>query len=237
MNNQFALDPVAAPTPFESAVLQSCQFPLAKEKSVCLHQLLVPWLSKLAARNNLLFSIWLQGPELHRSDAAKLLVSHGREWMPDIGLGIRPDGEPPRMLKSDDFNKRKWNDPVTLKHETAFCLMADTDAAFAAYSSLCGSGAITLCLLDSSLDEYLEEQRILWLPTIVEPAFRAHPFYMPIFQRSTLRNIESATLGQWMGRSRLYLRESREDLGIFVISSIGGSLSILQEDIVDSRSR
>ncbi len=97
--------------------------------------------------------------------------------MPDIGLAVRPDGEPPRMLRAEDFRKRRWDEPVKPKHETAFHLMNGAVAAESAFPLLCGSGTVLYCLLDAPVELYLAGQRALWLPTIVEPAFRASVLY------------------------------------------------------------
>ncbi|GGG85005.1 hypothetical protein [Edaphobacter dinghuensis] len=223
------LERISIEPPFEAAVLKTEKLPLDAEAGERLSKVLLPWLQELAEAMSLEHAMWLQGAELHRNGAVDLLVSHGAKWMPDIGLGIRPDGEPPRMLRADDFRKRRWNDPVKLKHETAFHLAGGAVAAKSAIRLLCGSGTVLYCLLDAPIQVYLAEQRELWLPTIQEPAFRAHPFYMPFFDAKGLENKESSRLMSWMGRARLYLRESSEDEGIVIVTSIAGALDLLQD--------
>lgn len=223
------LERVPIDSPFEAAILKTGKLPLDKEAGESLGRVLLPWLRELAERMSLEHAMWLQGAELHSSNAVDLLVKHGAEWMPDIGLGIRPDGEPPRMLRDDDFRKRRWNDPIKIKHETAFHLAGGAAAAESAIRLLCGSGTMLYCLLDAPVQIYLAEQRALWLPTIQEPAFRAHPFYVPFIDAGSLGNKEASRLMSWMGRARLYLRESTEDEGLVIVSSIVGALNLLQE--------
>jgi hypothetical protein len=223
------LERISVASPLEAAVLRTGQFPLDKDVSERLVRVLQPWIQALAEKESLEQAMWLQGAELHRSDAVDLLVKHGAEWMPDIGLGVRPDGEPPRMLRADDFRKRRWDAPIKPKHETAFHLMNGVVAAKSAFRLLCGSGTVLYCLLDAPVQIYLAEQRELWLPKIVEPAFRAHPFYMPLIHTTSLEKEEISTLLRWMGRARLYLRESVEDEGVMIVSSVAGALDLLQD--------
>lgn len=229
------LERISIESPFEAAVLKIGELPLSREAGESLSNILLPWLQELAEGMGLEHAMWLQGAELHRSGAVDLLVSHGAEWMPDIGLGIRPDGEPPRMLRADDFRKRRWNDPVKLKHETAFHLAGGAVAAKSAIRLLCGSGTVLYCLLDAPIQIYLAEQRELWLPTIQEPAFRAHPFYVPFIDAGSLERKEPSRLMSWLGRARLYLRESSEDAGIVIVTSIAGALDLLQDRYAESR--
>jgi hypothetical protein len=223
------LERIPVASPLEAAVLRTGRFPLDKDVCESLAQVLQPWVQALAEKESLEQAMWLQGAELHRSDSVDLLVKHGAEWMPDIGLGVRPDGEPPRMLRADDFRKRRWDAPIKPKHETAFHLMNGAVAAKSAFRQLCGSGTVVYCLLDAPVQVYLAEQRTLWLPKITEPAFRAHPFYIPFLQAGSLEKEDIATLLLWMGRARLYLRESVEDEGVIVVSSVAGALDLLQD--------
>lgn len=223
------LERISVASPLEAAVLRTGRFPLDKKVRESLVGVLQSWFQTLAEKESLEQAMWLQGAELHRSDTVDLLVKHAAEWMPDIGLGVRPDGEPPRMLRDDDFRKRRWDAPIKPKHETAFHLMNGAVAAKSAFRQLCGSGTVVYCLLDAPVQVYLAEQRMLWLPKITEPAFRAHPFYMPLIHTSSLEKKDIATLLLWMGRARLYLRESVEDEGVLVVSSVAGALDLLQE--------
>jgi hypothetical protein len=59
--------------------------------------------------------------------------------------------------------------------------------------------------------------RELHLPPIIEEALRAHPFYMPLLEAKSLRNVTADFLDSWMGSARVYLRESVEDHGELLI--------------------
>jgi len=218
------LEELRVAEPFEAAVLKAGPFPLAADLRGELQQWMLEWIHRWADKSSLQAAMWLQGSELHKGGVADLLVKHAAEWMPDLGLAIRPDGEPPRMMRPDDFNKRHWKDPITPKHETAVHLMNGGAAIDAAFATLFGSGGVIYCLLTGDASEYLAEQREIWLPRIVEPAFRAHPFYMPLLQARSVTEATPGALLRWMGKARLYLRESAEDEGVLIVSSIPGAM-------------
>ena len=215
------LENISLPAPLRAVFLKVGDFPLSKDHSAVLAGFLQSWLHEIADEFHLLSAMWLQGPVMHRREAVDLVVNHARAWMPDLGLGIRPGGEPPRLLDVEDLNKLKWNEMPKPKHETAFHLAKGSQAADAAFPLFCGTGAVVYCLLGASPEVFLREQREEWLPTIEAPAFRAHSFYLPFFDRKCLEGRTSSLLLQWMGRAIVYLRESTEDNGILVLSSRG----------------
>jgi hypothetical protein len=167
---------------------------------------------------------------MHHAKALDLLVDNARNWMPDLGIGIRPDGEPPRMLNASDLSKLKWNEMPKIKHETIFRLASDLAPA-SALPKFCGSGALLYCLLESPVENYLSEQRELWLPAIHDPAFRAHSFYLPLFERQSLEEREPSILLKWMGSAAVYLRENIEENGVLILSSRKDALDRLCHDL------
>src|ERR1700750_730427 len=222
------LERIPTSAPFETVFLHMDRFPLARKDSAPLIAVLKPWLQKLADRLQLQPALWLQGKALHTPETVNLLVEHARDWMPDLGLGIRPGGEPPRMLNAEDLNQLKRDQMPRPKHETACFLMNGAETALPLFF---GTGAVIYCLLSASAEVYLKEQGELWLPTIQDPAFRAHPFYLPLLDCKSLENQPSSTLEQWMGRAVFYLRESPENGGVLIVSSISEALEQLELDL------
>ena len=213
------LERIRVAAPLCAAFLHVGPFPMDIECAAALAAVLQNWFRECVDRFDLKPAMWLQGPALHSSEAVNLLVDHAREWMPDLGLGIRPGEEPPRMINAGDLSKLRWDQTPQPKHETAFHLMNGVRAADSALPLFCGTGVVLYCLLEASAEVYLREQRELWVPTIQDPAFRAHSFYIPFFGRRVLAEHTAPHLLEWMGRAIVYLRESIEDNGILVLSS------------------
>ncbi|MFT4113656.1 hypothetical protein [Silvibacterium sp.] len=100
------------------------------------------------------------------------------EWIPDIGLLLRPRDEPPRMLNQKDLDATPWNEMPTLRYETALHLLCDIPDSLAALEQLAGYDVLAACIVPCSIESYLEQQRTVWLSHITEPAFRAHDSYL-----------------------------------------------------------
>jgi hypothetical protein len=213
------IENISLPAPLRAVFLAVGRFPLSRDHSTALAASLQPWLRELAGEFDLQPAMWLQGTALYSRETVELVCNHAREWMPDLGLGIRPGGEPPHLLTEADLNKLKWNEMPKPKHETAFYLANGPQAAEAAFPLFCGTGAVVYCLLSASAEVFLREQRERWLPTIEDPAFRAHSFYLPFFGRKCLEDQSSRLLLKWMGPAIVYLRESIEDNGILILAS------------------
>jgi hypothetical protein len=200
-----------------AALLEYPSFPLAEQERTRLTDLLMDWLSSLTGQRAWRSAIFLQGEALHEAAMVNRLTEQAAEWMPDLGLGIRP-GNPPHLLRPEDLSKLRWNEFPKPQHATLFHLTEEGAAFRSGIPAYCGSGALLSCLLDVPVETYLARQRALWLPTIAEPAFRAHPFYVPLLGAPELQ--ESAQkLQAWTGDVRVYLRESAEDHGMLLFCS------------------
>ncbi len=229
MTKAILLQTVSSVAPFEAALIPYPTFPLKTEEKQELTEALLRWVGSLMQEQRLRPIVFLQGSALHTVEEVNLLTDHAAEWMPDLGLGVRP-GSPPRLLQQSDFDKLRWDEFSRLQHETLFYLMDEDAALTSAFPAYCGSGALLCCLLDVSTEIYLAHQRSIWLPTIQEPAFRAHPFYVPLLGADDVQPT-SAFDRSWMKNVRVYLRESPQDGGLFLISSEAGDMDQLRSAI------
>jgi hypothetical protein len=212
-----ALERIKVVAPFQAAMLRLGKYPLSANHALWLRPRFDAWLCDSADRFQLECALWLQGATMHSADQINMVVENAREWMPDLGLGIRPTGEPPRMMNQADLNRMRWDETPQPMHETAFHLPGATRAVV---SRFLGSGAVLCCLLDADVDTFFQQQARMWLPRIIDPAFRAHPFYIPFLDSASLANQSSDALLEWTGNAAVYMREIPEEEGILIVSRL-----------------
>ncbi len=218
------MDALSAPAPLEAALISYSEFPVGDLREQ-LADILFHWMAKLAGQWQLRPVVFLQGSALHTAEEVNRLTDRAAEWMPNLGLGVRPT-DPPRLLQESDLAALQWDQFPKPRHESLFLLTEERAAFESAFPLYCGSGALMCCLMDSPLEAYLTAQRKMWLPKIEDRAFQAHPFYAPLLRPSDLR--EGYFEQTWMGSVRVYLRESVEDNGLFLITADTGVLPDLQ---------
>jgi hypothetical protein len=158
--------------------------------------------------------------QLHLDHGAQKLSANGRAWLPMTGLGVWPDREPPRLWTSDDFLDREFGQPLQPLMHTVFHISGGEEASDHARDVMLGSGTVVHALLQKSPEEYHAVMRDLLLPPITDEALRGHPFYIPLIEAKSLPTVPGSKLDAWMGPASIYLRESVEDHGVLVISSL-----------------
>jgi hypothetical protein len=217
---KFAPQPVPVPEPWTAVVVPVSAFPAPEDERAELRSALRGWSAKLAARNKLIPGTWLQMTQLHLDQGAQKLSANGQIWLPMTGLGVWPDREPPRLWTRDDFEDREFGQPMPPLMNTVFHVSGGGEASHHARDLMIGSGTVVHALLHKSGEEYHTAMREVLLPGIEEEALRGHPFYIPLLEAKSLQNLSPEVLDEWMGPASVYVRESVEDCGIFIICSI-----------------
>jgi hypothetical protein len=116
---------------------------------------------------------------------------------------------------------------------TVFHVSGGTEASEHALSALAGSGTLIYALLASPPEEFHRNATERSLPEIREEALRGYPFYMPLLDLHSLQTGLSNpdTFHSWMGTVQVYVRESAEDGGTLLISSIRDALQDFLESV------
>jgi hypothetical protein len=210
--------------PFEAALVEVKAFPDHEEASSFIRSELLPWLRGLRHEHNLHLAVWIQGENLHEGNAADLVREHGAYWLPDTGLGVWPDREPPRLWIAEDFQDLDPGQKPRPLMYTVFHVSGGPEACEHALSTLAGSGTLMCALLEKTPDKYHEKATAQFLPAIRDEALRGHPFYVPLL---AARSCENAAMSSWLDGVLVYARESTEDNGILVLSRINHALRAL----------
>jgi hypothetical protein len=147
------------------------------------------------------------------------LSSHGREWLPRLGLGVWPDRQPPTIWTKEDFrNLAPGEKPRTLMDQV-FRITKSHEARVDAADTMLGLGAIVQVFTRDSGEEYLKKARALLLPPIKDPSYTCFPFYIPLLELKSMTGAASEKVESWFCGASVYMRESVEDKGVLLASS------------------
>jgi hypothetical protein len=216
---EVALLPISTPEPWTATLIPVSDFPVPEDERSKLRDALGDWCARLAGNNNLAPSTWLQMNHFHLDQGAQKLSANGRTWLPMTGLGVWPDREPPRLWTKADFEDREYGQPLPPLMHTVFHVSGGTKASTHARDFMIGTGTVVSALLEKDAEQYHQVMREFLLPPITEEALQCHPFYIPLLEAKSLRNVTADLLDSWMGPARVYLRESVEDQGLLLISA------------------
>jgi hypothetical protein len=211
---------IAAPAPWQAAVLpvaawaeESGQVP---PRSARLDALLAAQ-EQQGLRRQLYLQVWKMG----RGPVTPLFSDHAAAWSASMGLGIWPNGEPPKNWDDtaafDAMAATLEGREVPLPSHRLFSLSPKGNAASVA-TTLTGYGALlqTFSTLPAE-----ESQKLAWklYGARLTGKFRYSRFLAPLLDAAAVGSARDAhELETWLCGAHTYVRESGEDAGILILS-------------------
>ncbi len=217
-NPFFLVRRLVTPANWEAYLIPLPSVPLALELRPLLLIAMTELLQAFAAQKNLAQSIWLLLDELHHENAVREISRNAALWNPSMGLGLRPEDPPPRSWTGDDLLERDFNTPIPPLKHTIVMLETDQKGMDLAARLLTGFGALIHTLQNGTATDVSATWYDIFQPTIEEEGYAAFPIYTPIFGVKSLAGVQAETLSKWMGEVDIYIRESAEDTGVFLLS-------------------
>lgn len=212
------LRPVRLKDSFEAYCLPVAGFPIAAPNLPSFAKVLRCLTEALANARGLTIETFLQFNQFHFGDASTRFSDHACEWMPQLGLGVWPDREPPTLWTKEEFeNLGAGARPRPLMHQV-FRLSASQEVTKNACELMLGFGTIVQMMTTESGDSLLGKTRALLLPPIKEPVLSSFPFYVPLLNGKSLETASTEQLEAWFCGASAYIRESVEDRAILIAS-------------------
>lgn len=198
-------------------IIECPMFPCeARERELLRNSLLM--LTEIFLRNfGLHRAVWLSLDHLHKDNQIREISRNGRVWNPAVGIGLNPEEPPPRYWSSKDLLDRDYDSPMPVLKHTVLHLDTDMNGEDLAIQLMGGSGGLLLTF-HSELGNMVRD---CWYrtfqPLIEEDGLAAYPLYVPLLTKSSI-NTDGQALDTWMGKVDIYVRESVEDGGVFILS-------------------
>ena len=212
------LQAIQAPAPWEAYLLSVSGFPVPEEELSSVRQFLQKLTKMAIDRWKLEAEFGIQLVQLHLGDGPARVAAHGREWIPQVGLGVWPDREPPKSWTQEDFTELGIGErPRELMYQV-LRVSTTPQARENALNVMLGLGTALEILSSGSVGSFLERARAILLPPIKDPAYTCFPFYVPLAEAKSLRDAVPGQLDSWLCGCSVYIRESAEDTGVLIAS-------------------
>lgn len=155
---------------------------------------------------------------LHLGDGPSRLSSHGREWMPMMGLGVWPDREPPTTWKLEELQDLAPGEKVPPLMDIVLRVTGSPEARSQARDVMLGLGTVIQLVSAIDTEGLLAATGKLLRPAIQDPSLTAFPFYMPLLEAKSVAEASASQLDAWSCGIDAYIRESPEDSGILILA-------------------
>ena len=179
-------------------------------------------------RWSLFSEVFLEFEQMKGLECRYRFADHGREWLPDLGLGVWPDREPPGLFTREEFEN--WI-PGTKMREIlceVFRISASSEQRSKARDTMLRFGSVVEILTPNTTAEFLGKTKPVYLGFIESRAHRCFPYYIPLLEGKTLENMTADQLSHWCPGVSVYVRESVQDQGVLIASTMPLS-EILEE--------
>ena len=161
---------------------------------------------------------FIQLTQLHLGDGAQRLSSHGKEWIPAMGLGVWPDREPPHAWTMAELRDLVPSDKLRPLMDIALHVTR-SEQSDSARDIMLGLGTVLQFVVPPSRgEEFLAAAKRLLLPPIKDPSYTSFPFYVPLFEAKSVTGATEAQLESWLCGANACIRESPEDQGILIFA-------------------
>lgn len=174
--------------------------------------------------------VCLQLTGLRAENAVKQIAAHGRSWKPEMGLGVYPEGMPPRLWTSSDFLDRNYDEPIPELMENAVLLHAHGSDAQEACRVMTGAGGLIQVLHSTSIAAVQGAWYDLLQPTIAEPGLAGYSVYLPMLSEGSMSDPEK--LLRMLQPIESYIREDAKAGEIFLISRMNLDAALLSAGLL-----
>lgn len=217
--NLLTLEALQVPDPYQAYVAPISEFPLPESEAEPIRSFLQRFTDVSAKMWHLNTEVFIQLTQLHLGNGERRLPIYGREWLPETGLGIWPDREPPTLWTMAEFESAKPGERMRPLTHQVFRISASGEARHNARDVMLDLGSILQVMTADTPDVLLANAKQLLLPPIQELSFRSFPFYIPLLECRSLENVTSKELDEWLCGATIYVRESFQDRGILIVSA------------------
>jgi len=218
MQSGVAVTQVHAGDRWEGWLVAVERFPIQLEVRGLVRDFIDRLTALVCLREKLAPECFLQYNQLHHENGPRRLSENGKAWMPQLGLGVWPDREPPALWTAEEFRELAPGEMIRPLMHQVFRITA-TAARRDALNAMFGTGVGLEMLVRQGDQELIQRTTQLLLPGIEEPSFRAFEFYVPLLEGKSLEDVDEAVLDDWLCGAQVYIRESPEDSGVLIVSS------------------
>lgn len=217
---QLILKALRAPSPWQAFVLPVSGFPLPEPECSRLAQLLGKIGEAAVKRWNLFPEVFLEIEQMKGLECRYHFADHGREWLPEVGLGVWPDRDPPALFTREEFEN--WIPGSRMREILCevFRISASSAQRNKARDAMLRFGPVVEILTPNTTAEFLGKTKPVYLAFIESRAHRCFPYYIPLLEGKTVENMTADQLSHWCPGVSVYVRESVQDHGILIASAM-----------------
>ena len=218
MDKAIRLQTVTVLPPWEAFLLPISVFPIPEGELDLVRRFLGRFTAALSEEWSLSSEVFLQLEQIPERESRTRFAENGRNWMPEVGLGVWPDRDPPAIWTEAEFMGGEPGKRLRPLMYQVFRITTSAKQRESARNVMLPFGPVIEVMLSGSSDAFFAKTAAALLPPIKDPSYTCFPFYLPLLEGKTLVGARSEQLDTWFASATIYIRESFEDQGILIAS-------------------
>ena len=213
-----ALRVVPLPSPWEAVLLSVPVFPIPEGESLRVANFIQGLSAQVVDNRDWSVETFIQVEQSDDKECRRIYSQRARDWIPEVGLGVWPDREPPASPTPEQFMRLTAGEKLRPPMYQVLRITASPKAKSEAFGAMVRFGPALQIMTPDDGETYLEKATASLLPPIEDAAYTCYPFYIPLLERKGIASATAAQLEAWFCGAALYIRESFEDQGILIAS-------------------
>jgi hypothetical protein len=210
---------VIVPSPWDAVLLPVSAFPMPDNEPSAIGSFIRMLEISEAASHTLSVETFIQVEQSDGVECRRLYFEHARQWMPEVGLGVWPDREPPASHSRQEIMSLAAGKKLRkLMYQVLRITNPSQKTKGQALDTMLRLGPMLHIITPASGEAFLNTASAVLLPPIKDPSFTCYPFYVPLFEVKSLASATPEQLDSWFCGASTYIRESFEDRGVLVVS-------------------
>jgi hypothetical protein len=214
-------------------LLSVCAFPIPAAQLTRVRRLIAAIIAAWSEPKELHVQTFITLEHLHLMNGPARLAENGRNWLPEVGLSVRPDRDPPTFWTKEYLESLTEGQEPRNLIDQVFRVTAGPAMQIAARDEMLGLGTVVQMFGTEDIIVFLQRAREMFLSRIEEPGLRGAVFYMPLMNAATFAAATRQDMESWSCGAGLYVRESVEDGAILIaakeplapiLEKLGGTL-------------
>jgi hypothetical protein len=204
--------------PWDSLLLPVSAFPIPQAELLVLASVVDNIVREAIKKLHVSPQVFLQVEQSDDPEFRNLYARKAAKWMPELGLGIWPDREPPVCWSEEEFKKLNPGEKLRAPLHQILWISGPLEVRAEASFAMLPFGPLLQIMTADDGETFLEKATALLLPPLTDRTFTCYPFYVPLLEFRSLAPATPRELETWLCGASLYVRESFEDNGILIVS-------------------
>ena len=209
---------VRADGPYEAYVLPVSGYPMPQAELERTRNFLQAFCAAASKRWNLFSEVFMQLEQLDAEGCRESFSANARAWLPQAGLGVWVDREPPQKWTPAELANLVPGDKLRPIMFQVFRVSEDQRQRIDARCIMLQFGPV-MEILTPQEEGYPESSSPIFKEGIVDPSFTCFPYYAGLMEAKTIATATIDQLDRWFDGMTVYIRQSFEDKGILIASA------------------